>query len=428
MFAETPWQQALRYANRGNPYPFYEEMRKTPVSRQPDGSYVVSTYREVVALLHDPRVSSDPRVRRGANVPYLANGVSPAAPQQIGMITNDPPDHDRVRRVSMSHFGPPHTPDLVSNLEDRIRGIAAGLLDDLQGKSRIDVVDDFAFPLPARVICEVLGVPLQDMSRIHALIEDVLDGIDLGLEAGSPQAHRLAEVALRSRSELDHILAGLVEKYAKSPANGVLSAIVNHPSSDEHLSQSELVENGLLLLFAGHETTVNLISHSVLILLRHPEVLDRLRQQPELIIPAIEEFLRLESSVQFWPTRTALADIEIAGTVIPKGAPILVVYGSANRDPDRFPNPDQVDLEREDNQHLGFSTGIHYCFGAPLARLEAQLALTEFINRVENPRLVVDPPPYRHSQIFRGPAHLLIDVDAVRSQASPPVRRLPDAA
>jgi cytochrome P450 len=428
MPTETPWQQSLKHANRANPYPFYEEMRETPVSRQPDGSYVVSTYREAVALLHDPRVGSDPRVRRGATVPYSGQADSPATPQLIGMITSDPPDHDRLRRLAMWHFGPPHTPDLVSNLEHEIRHISTGLLDNLQGKSQIDVVDDFAFPLPVTVICEVLGVPQQDMPHIHSLIEDVLNGIDLGPEASSPEQQRLAEVGRGSRAELDRYMTALLDNYAHYPGEGVLSAMVNHKASDERLSQTELVENGLLLLFAGHETTVNLIAHSVLIMLRHPEVLEQLRRRPELIIPAIEEFVRLESSVQFWPTRTALADIDIAGTVIPKGSPIFVVYGSANRDPARFAHPDEVDLAREDNQHLGFSTGIHYCFGGPLARLEAQVALTEFISRVENPRLVVDPPPYRHSQIFRGPLHLLIDVDAVRSQASPPPRRLPEAA
>jgi cytochrome P450 len=248
------------------------------------------------------------------------------------------------------------------------------------------------------------------VSRIHAWIDDVLNGIDLGPEANSPDQQYLSEVGRRSMSELVQYMAGLVDHYAHHPGAGVLSAIVNHQASGERLSQSELVGNALL--FAGHETTVNLIAHSVLILLRHPKVLDQLRQRPELIIPGIEEFLRLESSVQFWPSRTALADIEIAGTVIPKGSPIFVVYGSANRDPDRFPNPDEVDLQREDNAHLGFGSGIHFCFGAPLARLEAQVALTEFISRVENPRLVVDPPPYGRSQIFRGPLQLLVDVDA----------------
>jgi len=184
-------------------------------------------------------------------------------------------------------------------------------------------------------------------------------------------------------------------------------------TSEERLSKGELVSNATLLLFAGHETTVNLIAHSVLILLRNSAAFEKLRRRPELIVPGIEEFLRLESSVQFWPTRTALEDIEIAGTIIPKGSPIIVVYASGNRDPTRFTNPDEVNLERPDNEHLGFSGGIHLCFGGPLARLEAQIAVAEFVRRVMNPRLIVDPPPYRHNQVFRGPRHLMLDIDGI---------------
>jgi fatty acid omega-hydroxylase len=148
--------------------------------------------------------------------------------------------------------------------------------------------------------------------------------------------------------------------------------------------------------------------------MRHPHALENLRRRPELIVPGVEEFLRFESSVQFWPTRTALENIEIAGTTIPKGAPIIVLYASGNRDPSRFTNPDQVDLEREHNEHLGYSGGIHLCFGGPLARLEAQIAVGEFVRRVKNPRLEVDPPPYRHNQIFRGPRHIPVVIDGVR--------------
>jgi len=180
------------------------------------------------------------------------------------------------------------------------------------------------------------------------------------------------------------------------------------------MSKSRLVSNAELLLFAGPETTVNLISHSVLTLLRHPAALEKLRRRPELIVTAVEEFLRLESSVQFWPTRSALEDIEIAGTTIPKGSPIYLLYGSGNRDPERFTNPDELDIEREVNAHLGYSQGIHVCFGGPLARLELQVAISEFVRRVENPRLVVDPPPYRRNQIFRGPRQLLVDIDGIR--------------
>jgi len=414
----TPWQQALLYANRANPYPFYAELRKTPVSRQSDGSYVVSTYREIVALLHDPRVSSDLRNRPEA-APAVAEAAEPAAHPTTAyvrapsMITMDPPNHDRVRRSAMRHFGPPHAPDLVASQEPEIRRIVAGLLDNLEGKTRIDVVDEFAYPLPVTVICEILGVPREDEPRFHTWIEAVMDGLDFGPEAASEEQQRRRDLGRQGFQQLQEYMTGLVDHYAKQPGPGMLSAIVND-RSDERLSQGELVSNAMLLLFAGHETTVNLIAHSVLTLLRHPDALEKLRRRPELIVPGVEEFLRFESSVQFWPGRTALADIEIAGTIIPKGAPIIVVYASGNRDPNRFTKPDEVDLEREDNAHLGYSGGIHLCFGGPLARLEAQVAVGEFVRRVENPRLVVDPPPYRHNQVFRGPRHVLVDIDGVR--------------
>jgi cytochrome P450 len=411
-----PWQQALLYENRANPYPLYAKLRKTPVSRQPDGSYVVSTYREIVSILHDPRVSSDLRNRPKPAPAAAEAGTEPTSAYDRGepsMITSDPPEHDRVRRVAMRHFGPPHSPDLVANQETTIQRIVAGLLDSLKGKTRIDAVDEFAYPLPVTVICAILGVPQEDEPRFHAWIQAFMNGLDLGPEAASEEQQRLRAVGLQGFQDMKDYMGSLLEKYAKQPGRGMLSAMANDSSADR-LSHGELLSNAMLLLFAGHETTVNLIAHSVLTLLRHPDALEKLHHRPELIVPGIEEFLRFESSVQFWPTRTALEDIDIAGTTIPKGAPIIVVYGSGNRDPSRFTNPDDVDLEREDNQHLGYSSGIHLCFGGPLARLEAQIAVGEFVRRVQNPRLVVDPPPYRHNQIFRGPRHVLVDIDGVR--------------
>jgi cytochrome P450 len=409
----TPWQQALLYENRANPYPFYAELRKTPVSRQPDGRYVVSTYREIVSILHDPRVSSDLTKRPKAASAAAEVFTLPTSTydRRPSMITSDPPEHDRVRRAAMRHFGPPHMPELVSNQEAGIKRVVTGLLDKLKGKTRIDVVDEFAYPLPVSVICRVLGVPHDDEKRFHNWIEAALDGLDLGPEAASEEGQHLAKRGHQALQELSTYMAELLERYAKQPGPGMLSAMVN--SADERLSRGELLSNAQLLLFAGHETTVNLIAHSILTLLRHPHALEKLRRQPELIVPGVEEFLRFESSVQFWPTRSALENIEIAGTTIPKGAPIIVLYASGNRDPRRFANPDQVDLEREDNEHLGYSGGIHLCFGGPLARLEAQIAVGEFVRRVKNPRLVADPPPYRHNQIFRGPRHVLVDIDEV---------------
>ena len=421
MVEETPWQQALRYANRANPYPFYEELRKTPVARQPDGTYVVSTYREIVTLLHDPRVSSDPRKSPALVAAGTEHSGEPAAEPirealtEPNIITCDPPEHDRDRRTMMPHFvGPPHAPHLISDLEPDIRRLVDGLLDGMKGKTRIDAVDDFAYPLPVTVICKVLGVPLEDEPRFHHWIETALDALDFGPEAASEEIQSRLAGAEQAVRDFGQFAAGLLDRYAEQPGPGMLSALVNDDGPEGRMSKGVLVSNALLLIFAGHETTVNLIAHSVLTLLRHPDALEKLRRRPELIVPAVEELLRFESSVQFWHTRSALEDIDIAGTTIPKGAPIFLVYGSANRDPERFTDPDELDLERRDNQHLGFSQGIHFCFGAPLARLEVQVAVGEFVRRVENPRLVDDPPPYRHNQIFRGPRHVLVDIDGIR--------------
>ncbi|MFI2207453.1 cytochrome P450 [Streptomyces sp. NPDC020192] len=421
MVEETPWQQALRYTNRANPYPFYEELRKTPVARQPDGTYVVSTYREIVTLLHDPRVSSDPRkcpVPVAARTEDLGEpGAEPIreALTEPNIITCDPPEHDRDRRTMMPHFvGPPQAPHLISDLEPDIRRLVDGLLDGMRGKTRIDAVDDFAYPLPVTVICKVLGVPLEDEPRFHHWIETALDALDFGPEAASEEIRSRLAGARQAVQDFGQFAAELLDRYADQPGPGMLSALVNEDGPEGRMSKGVLASNALLLIFAGHETTVNLIAHSVLTLLRHPDALEELRRRPELIVPAVEELLRFESSVQFWHTRSAVEDIDIAGTTIPKGAPIFLAYGSANRDPERFTDPDELDLERRDNQHLGFSQGIHFCFGAPLARLEVQVAVGEFVRRVENPRLVEDPPPYRHNQIFRGPRHVLVDIDGIR--------------
>jgi fatty acid omega-hydroxylase len=170
----------------------------------------------------------------------------------------------------------------------------------------------------------------------------------------------------------------------------------------------------MLLLIAGHDSTVNTIAHCVLMLLRNPGSIELLLARPDLVPFAVEESLRLQSAVQFFPTKSATDDIEINGTVIPKGSQVHLMYGAANRDPRRFPDPNKFDIERKDNRHMGWGTGIHSCFGGPLARLEVNLALENFLKRVENPRLVEDPPEYRRSNVFRGPRHLFIDYDRIR--------------
>jgi cytochrome P450 len=421
MTPEIAWTEAMKFENRPNPYPFFDELRKTPVVQVANGLYVVTGYRELLALAHDPRVSSNmshsplsAKPAAGADVPAGADHMK-AYGREPSMIVSDPPDHDRARRQAMRHFGPPHTPDLIPSMEPDIHKLCNGLLDKARGKTRIDVVDDYAYPVPVAVICRILGVPLEDEPTFHAWIQDLMAGVDLGPEAATEEGKVRFEKAKASTAELSQYLAGLIERFLREPGESMLSKMVNDDGPDGPMSPREAASNATLLLVAGHDSTVNTISHCVLTLLRNPGSFDLVRDRPELIPGAIEEVLRLQSAVQFFPSRSALADIEIGGTVIPKGSAVFLMYGAANRDPSRFPNPEKFDPQRRDNEHFGWGSGIHTCFGGPLARLEVNVALENFLRRVENPRLVVDPPPYRQSQVFRGPRHLLIDFDRIKN-------------
>jgi fatty acid omega-hydroxylase len=416
MTPETAYAEVMKFENRADPYPFFDELRKTPVARVKDGLYVVTGYREIITLSHDPRVSSD--IRKS---PLAGKPAAESEPEAMGgygkepnMIASDPPDHDRMRRQAMRHFGPPHSPDLIPEMEGECIRIVNASLDKVKGKTRIDVVDDYAYPLPVAVICKILGVPLEDEPRFHAWIADMLGGVDLGPEGATKEGQLRMEKARTAAAALDQYMTGLIKRFVQEPGEGMLSKLVHDDGPDGPMSPAEALSNAKLLLIAGHDSTVNLISHCVLTFLRNSGSLELLRRRTELLPGAVEEVLRLQSSVQFFPSRSALADIEIGGTVIPKGSAIFLMYGAGNRDPARFPNPNQFDPERRDNQHLGWAGGIHVCFGGPLARLEVNTAIEAFLRRVENPRLVVDPPPYRPSMIFRGPRHLLIDIDGIR--------------
>lgn len=405
MTEPSAWERILNPSNRANPYPLYAELRKTPVTRAADGSYLVSTYAEIASLLHDPRVSSD----IGRSPAAAAAGDGEGGPgMSPTFLTMDPPEHDKLRRITTRHFGPPVTPGRVAGMEARMTEIVTELIDAMAGRSRIDVVDDLAYPLPVTVISELLGVAPGDEKRFRVWVDLALQSTDPGMDPESQQQKR-AEAGAQLRSFMEE----LVEKHRQAPGSDLLSALATDDGPEGRLPDEQLVSTGLLLLIAGHETTVNLISNGVLTLLRDPEQLQSLRNDPELVIPMVEELLRYEPPVHFVPLRTALDDIDIAGTTIPAGSPITLVLAAANRDPARFADPDSFLPRRPNNQHLGFGGGIHLCFGAPLARLEAQIALTEFAGRVANPRLAFDPPPYRPSPFLRGPSHLPTDIDGI---------------
>ena len=400
------FDQILDYANRADPYPLYAELRRTPVSRADDGSYVISTYREIVALLHDPRVSSDLRHRADYAVAD-GDGGAPGLPPDF--ISLDPPDHDRVRRLLTRHFGPPHDPDRIYRMLPDLVEIVSGLIDNLAGRDQADLVDDFAYPFPVTVICRLLGVPREDEPRFRVWADAFIEAIDPTTGDFASRRRRRNQ----ANAELGRYLGELADGRREHPGDDMLSGLVTDDGPEGRLSLEELMSNAALLLVAGHETTVNLITNGMLTLLRHPDILQRLRRQPDLAVRVVEELLRYEPPVHFLTNRIALDDIEIAGTTIPRGAPITLVLAAGSRDPDHVANPDRFDPDREYLEHLGFGGGIHYCFGAPLARPEAKIALTEFARRLENPHLVTDPPPYRPNPFLRGPRHLPVTFDRI---------------
>ncbi|MFD5796243.1 cytochrome P450 [Streptomyces diastatochromogenes] len=392
----------LDYSSRADPYPLYAELRETPVALQEDGSYVISTYRELADILHNPHLSSDVR-----NLTHRMEAFErPGTPAFINL---DPPEHDRLRRMAMRHFGPPHTPGLVTGLEPDLTAVVGGLIDDFAGKEQIDIVDDFAYPFPVTVICHLLGVPREDEPRFHLWVNDIIESIDYNPKIDPKEKLTNGQQA---SADLREYLGGLVEQRHGRPGDDLLSRLANDDGPDGRMTDDEIVATANLLLIAGHETTVNLITNGMLTLLRHPQVLQRLRDEPGLVVPLVEELLRYEPPVHIIPWRAAFSDISVADTVIPKGSRILLMLASGSRDPIRFHEPDHFDPDRRDNQHLGFGSGIHLCFGGPLARLETQIALNELVRRLDRPRLVTDPPPYRRSPVLRGPIHLHIEQGA----------------
>jgi cytochrome P450 len=420
--AGTAWTEAMRYENRHDPYRFFDELRETPVVQVADKVYVVTGYRELLQLAHDPHVSSD--ISRSPISAQPAANASPdvgaehmqAYGREPSLIVSDPAKHDKQRRQVMRHFAPPHSPDVIPNMAADIQELCDDSLNGIKvkGGNTFDVVDDYAYPVPVAVICQILGVPLKDEPTFHGWIFDFMAGADMGPDADTEEGRARKQKGRESTGALTQYMADLIQGFLSEPKDNVLSKMVNdHDGPDGPMTPQEAAANAMLLLIAGHDSTVNTIAHCVLLLLRHPESLDLLRETPELIPKAIEEVLRLQSAVQFFPSRSVTADVEVGGTVIPAGSAVHLLYGAANRDPKRFPDPEKFDIRRPDNQHVGWGRGVHSCVGGPLARLEVNIALETFLRRVENPRLVVDPPPYRQNQVFRGPLHLEVEFDRI---------------
>jgi cytochrome P450 len=296
-------------------------------------------------------------------------------------------------------------------MRGRIAETVTELLNAQRDQKQFDLVESFSYPLPVMVICELLGVPREDEKRFHAWADTLTHGLDpaLATDPGITEAFE----------EISKYMGQLIAERRANPRDDLVTglALGNDPAG--RMDDETLISTMILLLLAGHETTVNLISNSMLTLLRHPQEFQKLRDKPERVSLVVEEVLRYDPPVQL-ADRFALTDITMRGSKIPQGSGIRLMFAAGDRDPDRFAHPNEFDPDRPDNQHFGFGNGIHFCVGAPLARIETHLALTELSRRLVNPRLVVDPPPYRLNAGLRGPQHLLIafekDQDAPRSR------------
>ncbi len=373
-----------------DPYPTYHRLRaEDPVHHSPLGFWVLTRYEDVVAALRDPRLVKEPiaafvAARFGAAMPAMG----------LSMLDRDPPDHTRLRGLVNKAF----TPRVVEALRPHIQKIVDGLLARVEGAGTMDLIEEFAYPLPVTVICQMLGVPVEDRERFKQWGLDIARGLDaILLPADSDVARRSAA----ARRALAEYFRALIAERRAAPRGDMLSDLIAAEEAGDKLSEDELLATCILLLVAGHETTVNLIGNGTLALLRHPAQLRRLRENPGLIASAVEELLRYDGPVQR-TARIPSADVTFDGLTIGKGEMVMPFIGAADRDPAQFPDPDRLDITRTDNRHIAFGWGIHFCLGAPLARVEGQIAISTLVQRLPKLALATDRPEYRQSLTLRG--------------------------
>ena len=354
-----------------DPYSVHARLRtQRPVSRvtMPGGTpaWLVTGYAEARAALADPRLLKMP-------LDWRPDPDSIYGALDVHMLNSDPPDHERLRRLVSKAF----TPRRVEGLRPRITSITTELLDGMSGQREVDLLASFAFPLPITVICELLGVPVEDRDDFRKWSATIVSN------TAAP------EVFQADATAMVRYFKALLAAKRREPADDLLSALISARDQGDRLRENELMSMVFLLLVAGHETTVNLIASGMLALLLSPGELARLQADPSLLGGAVEELLRYVNPVNHATYRFAAEPVEIGGARISRGDPVLVALSSANRDPSRFGDPDRLDLGRDSSGHLAFGHGIHYCLGAPLARLEAEIAFSHLLTRFGAMRLAV---------------------------------------
>jgi cytochrome P450 PksS len=363
---------------KADPYSFYAQLRaEHPVFpvRLPDGqtAWLITRYDDALSALKDRRFSKD-KLNAGQKQPWIPAYFKPLA---RNMLDLDDPDHARLRGLVHKAF----TPKMIESMRQGIESLTEKLLDAAQARGRMDLVRDYALPLPTAIIAQMLGVPAGERPKFHRWSSAIV----------SSQSSKWGAVwAIPHAFAFLRYIRKLISLRRNHPQNDPTSALAQAEEARDKLNGDELLSMIFLLLIAGHETTVNLIANSALALLRHPDQMEKLRCDPSLIEPAVEELLRFEGPVETATERYALEDVLISGSTIPRGALVYVVLASANRDERQFENPDRLDITRQNNRHLAFGQGIHYCLGAPLARLETQIAINALLRR--SPHLQLEVP------------------------------------
>lgn len=376
-----------------NPYPLYHRLRsEDPVHWDPYlHTWIVTRYADVVTVLQHFSASRTPTPEQltALDLPTLVPLAEVLVRQ---MLFLDPPAHGRIRALASKAF----TPSRVETLRSHIQDITNSLLDTLQANNHMDVIADLACPLPAIVTAEMLGLPTSDWKQLTAWSADFAEALG-NFQHNPDHAPRV----LHSLEEMCAYFHAAVQEHREHPRDDLISALLTAEVDGDCLSEEEVVANSIMLMTGGQETTTNLIGNGLLTLLRHPAQLEKLRAAPFLIPSAIEELLRYESPIQY-TSRLAPNDIQMGGRTIRKRQAVIAVMGAANRDPERFPDPDRLDICRQDNRHLAFAWAAHFCFGAPLARLEGHIAFETVLRRM--PRLGLEPGPvsWRENLAFRG--------------------------
>jgi cytochrome P450 len=381
-----------------DPYPTYARLLEAePWEHQPSAYWVVSRYADVRTVLYDPRFSrADFRERARSMV-----GEGPlASMSELFLLFRDPPDHTRLRRL----VGQAFTPLAVERMRQQIGTAVDDLLEPLLDSSTFDLIAELAYPLPVTVISALLGIPTNDREQFRGWSSALADGME-AMSRARPDALARGNGAVE---EMTTYLSHLVAERRLEPRDDLLSDLIQARDGDDRLSEAELLATALLLFFAGHETTVNLIGNGLLALMRDASQLTLVRNDPRLVGNAVEELLRFDSPVQR-SFRSTAEEVVLGGQRIPCGARVMALIGAANRDPRRFVDYDKLDVRRQDaKHHLSFGGGIHYCIGAPLVRLEAELTLTRVLQCL--PRIAIDDVPvqWRANLIFRGLEHLQV--------------------